>query len=269
MQHRQLHPPPDWLVERILDFVNRAQDADELTGTLADAPKKKAKISEERGYAISETVAQGILEVRNQLPDHRFSNTDQLMAVPGFGEEKLLDLCKHLWVPAAKQFHDAMFEQVLSQDNWELTYHTYDFDSHASFLDIATNESNFTEWVSERVEEISFDKYGNSQAAYLASLLIPKCYLELFDDSLYGSLALAFWLYQFDADNWFTFEEVHQQTEQYLSIYPNWEDRLELRLFKGFENVGVLVTGVAQNDLPVVVNFAEEVITIWTGQLND
>jgi hypothetical protein len=26
MQHRQLHPPPDWLVERILDFVNRAQD---------------------------------------------------------------------------------------------------------------------------------------------------------------------------------------------------------------------------------------------------
>jgi hypothetical protein len=269
MQHRQLQPPPDWLVDRILDFVNRAQDANELTGTLSDTRKKEATISKEREYAIGETVAQRILETREELPDHRFSSTDQLLAVSGFGEDKFLDLCKYLWIPAAKQFHDAMFEHVLSHDNWDLTYHTYTFDSHESFLDIATNESNFTEWVSERVEEISFDKYGNSQAAYLASLLIPKCYLELFDDSLYGSLALAFWFYQFDADNWFRFEEVHQQTETYLATYPTWEDRLELRLFKGFENVGVLVTGVAQNDLPVVVNFAEEVITIWTGQLND
>lgn len=44
---------------------------------------------------------------------------------------------------------------------------------------------------------------------------------------------------------------------------------LELHLYKGFDNTGVLVSAVMQDDLPVVVNRGERAITIWTCQLND
>ena len=169
---------------------------------------------------------------------------------------------------AATTFREAMYNGVILS-NWDLEHHTIQFDDEADFEAIIGASSTFTNFVATQVEVISNEKYSNSKAAELAGELLKKCYLEPFPDPHYGAYALAFWFYQFDADNWFTFERVRQETEKYLNFYENWDERLELFLFKGFDNAGILVSAVTQEDLPVVVNHGENAITIWTAQLND
>ena len=43
----------------------------------------------------------------------------------------------------------------------------------------------------------------------------------------------------------------------------------EFFLFKGFDEAGVLANAVSHADLPVVVNYGEQAVTIWTSQLLD
>jgi hypothetical protein len=171
-------------------------------------------------------------------------------------------------ITADTAFRAAMYNEVI-QSNWELEHHTIQFEDKADFDAIINSASTFVNFVATQVELISNEKYSNSKAAELAGELLKKCYLEPFPDPHYGAYALAFWFYQFDADNWFTFDKVRQETEQYLNFYSNWDDRLELFLFKGFDNAGILVSAVTQEDLPVVINHGENAITIWTAQLND
>ncbi len=170
--------------------------------------------------------------------------------------------------PAAKVFRAAMYDGVIL-NNWELEYFTTIFENEAAFQKVIGSKSALADFVATQVEQISHEKYSNSKAAELAGALLRRCYDEHFPDSHYGAYALSFWFYQFDADNWFTFERVQEETEKYLTYYSSWDDRLELHLYKGFDNTGVLVSAVTQDDLPVVINRGERAITIWTCQLND
>jgi hypothetical protein len=250
-------------IERILHFLNEVK-------TVADITDPNIVHDHEGGgYTIGEEVAQRILDKRNSLPARRFVAIKELTdGVPGFGDDKLKDLAHSIAIPAAKYFRGKMYDGVIF-DNWELNHHTFHFDDRADFFDLVQNEWRFTAWLGEQVEQIALQKFDNPKAARLANLLLQRCPLETYPDSHYGSFVFAFWFYQFDADNWFSFEKVRSVIEDYLSYYIKNHHRLEFRLFKGFENSGLLANPVTRPDLPVVVNYGEQELSIWTAQLND
>lgn len=246
---------------RLLGFLNHIDDA----ATLSDAIPDR---NQQGGTGIGGQVAERLLKARTTLPDQCFKNLKQVEAVPGLGKDKILDLIHAFKQPAAQAFRSSMYNGVILT-NWELEYFTSIFKDEAAFQEVIDSKSSLAEFVSEQVEQISLERYSNSKAAELAGELVERCYDEHFPDSHFGAYALAFWFYQFDADNWFSFERVLKETEKYLNYYPEWEDRLELHLYKGFDNTGVLVDPVTQVDLPVVINRGERAVTIWTCQLND
>lgn len=248
---------------RILHFLNTAREAAALSDAIRDRREGKST-----GTGLGLTVAQRLLDARQTQRGRGFSSLEEVREVPGMGEDKILDLIKSFDKPAAQAFHHAMYDGVILK-NWELEYFTTPFDDEEAFQAVIGSRSTLTDFVARQVVQISHEKYSNSKAAELAGELLKKCYDEHFPDPHYGAYALAFWFYQFDADNWFTFERVRTETEHYLSYYPHWDDRLELHLYKGFDNTGVLVSAVTQDDLPVVINRGERAITIWTSQLND
>ncbi|MEQ8702651.1 MAG: hypothetical protein RIC19_01965 [Phaeodactylibacter sp.] len=246
---------------RLLGFLNRIDNATALSEAIRDR-------NQNSGTGIGEKVAERILKARNDLPGRHFQNLKQVEAVPGLGKDKILDLMHAFKKPAAQAFRSSMYNGVIL-NNWELEYFTSIFENEAAFQEIIDSKSSLAEFVGDQVEQISLERYSNSKAAELAGELVERCYDEYFPDSHFGAYALALWFYQFDADNWFSFERVLKETEKYLNFYPEWEDRLELHLYKGFDNTGVLVDPVTQVDLPVVINRGERAITIWTCQLND
>lgn len=246
---------------RLLGFLNHINDATALSDAIRDRHQNG-------GTGIGEKVAERLLKARTELPGRRFEDLHQVEAVPGVGEDKILDLMHAFKQPAAQAFRSNMYNGVILS-NWELEYFTSIFEDDMSFQEVIDSKSSLAEFVGEQVEQISLERYSNSKAAELAGELVERCYDEYFPDSHFGAYALALWFYQFDADNWFSFERVLKETEKYLNFYPEWEDRLELHLYKGFDNTGVLVDPVTQVDLPVVINRGERAVTIWTCQLND
>ncbi|MFM9947375.1 MAG: hypothetical protein ACKV1O_05500 [Saprospiraceae bacterium] len=247
--------------ERVVNFLNRAQTAAEITDPAV------LKDHENKGYTIGEEVAKRILEIRNILPAKRFMGFHQVEAVPGLGNDKLKDLAFSISPPAAEAFRQRMYDGVIL-DNWQLTAHTVFFDDRRAFFDLVQTASRFRDWVGEQVKEMAFQKSGTQQIGRLAKKLLQCAFLESFDTSHYGAIAFAFWLYRFDADNWFSFEQVREETERYLGYYAKNQHRLELRLFKDFD-VSTLVQAISVDELPVVVNYGEQEVTIWTAQLND
>lgn len=254
-----------WVELRILNFLNAAQTVEDIVGKVLDDPNAGGSAT------IGETVAQRILEKRNSLaPFGRFDSISQLEGIPGLGEDKIRDLIYTFGVRAADAFRKSMYDGIIL-DNWQLEHHTYYFPSEEEFLLTATIESNFVQHVAYQVEQISLQKFGNEEAAYLANLLAQQSYLDRYDSAHVGSYAFALWFYQFDQDNWFSFERVRTTIEPYLSYYSERNAAYEQQfvLFKGFPNGATLVRAVTTPDLPVVINPVENAITIWTAALYD
>ena len=249
---------------RILQFLNGVQNAEEIINLVQQQMDEEAS----PGNGIGKTVAQRIISFRNDLPARRFRNLEQVDQVPGVGTDKIMDIMRALNKPAAAEFKDAMYDGIILS-NWELEYHSTTFDTEEEFQEVVGHLSALTNFVSNQVEQLSNEKYSNSKAAELANILIKKCYIEHFTEAHYASFAFAFWFYQIDADNWFSYERVREQIEKYLNHYPDWDSRLELYLFKGFENQGILTNAITNEGLPVVVNHEERAVTLWTAQLND
>lgn len=260
-----------WLQRRILAFVNQARRPEDIVGSgpqarrLQDAPDH---IGQTDGYVIGLTVAQRIIEQRQRLPRQRYEHLDQLLAVPGLGEDKLRDLLHTFGQPADQAFLQDLYGGVLYQ-NFEVKADTIHIGDEKLFLTTVDQSARFVELVGMRVQALCERRFEQPRACALAVRLLQHCYQERFPSGHVGAYALALWFFGFDEDNWFSFERMHAACDRYLNSYRYVNDRLELRLFKGFENAGILAGGITVPDLPVVVNYAEQKITLWSGQLND
>ncbi len=254
-------PIPPWIESRILTFLNRAEG-------VADFEQIQDDPHDGKGPAIGQSAARKILDARNQLPGRRFRDIQQLLAIPGIGQDKLDDMAYTLGIPADKAFQSEMQGAILPE-NWNLAAYTTAIEHEEQFFQIAHQPSNLAVWVAEEVEQLVLARHENRLAAALAGELILQSYAETFDNPHYDTLALATWFYRFDADNWFRFEQIWPVCERYLNYFPEWNFRLELTFFKGFPMAGTLVDGICPNDLPVVVNFAEQTITLWNSELFD
>lgn len=249
----------DWAAIRILDFLNRARTVEALT-------QVEEVNNSENQYSIGTTVAQRILNYRQQLaPFRRFTALSQLENIEGFGLDKFNDLVRLLAHRADDAFLDAIYNGVIF-DNWDLKFHRFEFKAVQA---VTASASQLREIVADQVEQLSLKKNNDRTIARLGKKLVANSYIESFPNQEYAAIALAFWLYKVDADNWFSLERMLEKTRNYFAHYARLDHRLELRLIKGFPNQDLLVNALTTEDLPVIINHAEKTISIWTVSLSD
>lgn len=162
----------------------------------------------------------------------------------------------------AQAFLKAMYSNNVIFSNFVLKVYSYHFKDDLNFIEKVDNSVYFRKMISNHIRNICIDRFSDQEKCENRSKEVYDLYIENFSSGLLGSYAFALWFMHFDEDNWFSFDAVHEQTRQYL-------DSTELRLFKGFDNDGMLTTSITVLDLPVVINYEEKTVSIWTGELND
>ncbi len=143
-----------------------------------------------------------------------------------------------------EKFVKNMHSRVLP-DCFDLEKATFHFDNRNEFLAVTDDTDSFSGFV-------------HREWGYRCE----DCYSDVFKSGFLGSYAFALWFMEFDEDNWFSFDAVQKETKKYLNSYSSVSDRKELRIIKGSFPPMKL-------DLPVVVDYENLSVTVWTGNLNN
>lgn len=252
-----------WILRRIIHSLNGFQTAAQISDAVVDDPNYGTGST-----GIGETVAQRILDRRAAQQFNRFSDIDQLQNIDGLSQDKFQDMVYSFGVAAAEQFRLGMYDGVIL-DNFILQYDRVVFEDEVAFKALVDNPTAFKTWVGEQVASLAVQRTGDSTKGPIATQRLQDSCMESYFSGNVGAYALALWFFRFDQDNWFSFDRVHEEIVKYLDSATFTKDRTELRLFYGFENNGVLANPITPTGLPVVVNYLEQAISIWSGQLND
>ncbi len=143
-----------------------------------------------------------------------------------------------------ENFMESMRSTVLP-NCFDLKAFSFDFGDETNFLTAVDDSFRFLNFVQE--------EWG---------FLCRGCYSDVYSSGFLGSYAFALWFMEFDQDNWFSFDDVLKETKRYLNSYSSISDRKELRMIKGSFPPMKL-------DLPVVVDYENLSVTVWTGELRD
>jgi len=252
-----------WILRRILTNLNGFETAAEISAGVRNNP-----ISGLSGYDIGPKVAQRIIDRRSEFPGNKFTSIGQLKAIPGLGEDKFQDLVYTFGKTAADLFRNEMYKNVIGH-NWNLNFHREQFEDQDEFLSLVDDLSAFREWMIYTLSELAEERTGNCYVFDQVTSGIASSSIQEYTSGHVASYALALWFYRFDQDNWFRFETVREAAEGYLNYFQNPMERTELRMFYGFKNQGLLAQPMTVSGLPVVVNYAEKSITIWSAELID
>ncbi len=256
-----------WIADRILGFFNAARSVDDvLDGTIQDDP------SDGPGRTISRTLAARILRTKATLPRRRFTTFEQLDDISGVGPGTIQDLIYSFGTTAAEAFQRAMYdENVIFRENWPLEFFRFTIEDQEEFQQIIQDEVLFRTYVCDRVSELcEAREVGEADTSTMLGE-IEKAYIDTYNNSTPApSYAMALWFYEFDADNWFSWERIQEQTERYINHHMesnNWE--MELRMFRGVQQRGIIPIAITPTDLPVMVNWPEQSVAIWFSTLYD
>ena len=258
---------PQWVLNRIMGFFNQARSVEDLLdGTIKDDP------ADGSGNTMGPTLAARILRERSALPRRRFTEFSQLDSIQGVGNGTLDDLFYTFNVTAAQAFQKSMYDSnTIYRDNWPLEYFRTTFDDPSTFNDLVNNEALFRTWVADKIAAICAEKGVSESDCEHMITQINTAYIDSYHNTTQApGYALALWFYKFDADNWFSWLGIQTQCVQYFNHHMGgfpWA--MELRFFKGFRQKGIMPAGINPPDLPVVVNWPEQAITIWVSTLYD
>lgn len=218
------------------------------------------------------TLAGRILRTRNALPRRRFTEFKQLDDIRGVGPGTIKDLVYTFNIPAAQAFRDSMYDNfTIYPENWPLEYDRTVIDDLETFEELMFNEDKFRAWVVARMEQlVEIHAVESSRAESMLNNL-RTTYIDSYHNGIPAAgYAFALWFYEFDADNWFSWEVIQSRTLPYFEYHMDsreWE--MELRFFKGFQLLGIIDPGITPDDLPVVINWQERAITLWFSALYD
>ncbi|MCB9356862.1 MAG: helix-hairpin-helix domain-containing protein [Lewinellaceae bacterium] len=254
----------DWVKNRILEFFNRVKVPADIIGRVEDDP------SDGPGRSIGPVLARRIIEYRNRLPVRRFKTFDELDAVPGVGPNTLSDLEYSFDVPAADFFENSLFSNHVLPESWTLLHYEWEANNLSEFRKAVDDEGTFRDIVRSLATRACMETAGMSpEDSGAATEPLLTQYIDAYHNSTEeGALAFALWFYRFDADNWFSFERMFQQTSALFGYHavPLWE--MEMRFFKGFKH-RIFTKLIAPPDLPVLVNYPEHKVTLWVSGLAD
>jgi hypothetical protein len=264
----QSHPDiPLWIQNRIVGFFNWARNVDMiLDGTIKDDP------SDGPGTTMGRTLAARILRERNVLPRRRFADLEEIDKIPGVGPGTMKDLVYSFGVSADEAFQRSMYDSgTIYRENWPLEYFRYPLEDQQLFAEIVQDQKQLRSFVIEKVEELCRERsVGEKEMIDMISDL-AAAYIDSYSNSTpIAGYAFALYFYNFDADNWFSWERIQERTVAYFNHNANtYPWFMDLHFFKGFQNRGIISPGIAPHDLPVVVNWAEQSITFWVTALYD
>jgi len=258
---------PIWIQRRIVGFFNSVQNVDMiLDGTIQDDP------TDGDGKSIGRIVAARILRERNKLPDRKFTTLEQIDNVPGVGTDTIRDFVYSLGKSADETFRNEMYaSRTIYMENWALEYFRYPVETEEAFLRLEQNPAELRQFIIEKLTQLAQDKAVPVDLANAMISDLAQAYIDFYSNSTQiAGYALAVWFYDFDADNWFSWESIQKQTLRYFSYHANEEQwQMDLYLFRGFTNRGIINPGISANALPVVMNKSELTVTFWLSELYD
>jgi hypothetical protein len=249
---------------RIVRFFNSVKTPFEIVQGIKDDPGD----NEDTAFTIK--LAKRILEVRGKLTSFQFDSIEQIDAIPGVGSDKLEDLYYTFGRPAAESFETNLFEKGVLYDNWTVIRYEHVAETDEAYRQIVDDPATFRNIVHQLATRAAMETAGHSseEAARLTQS-VQTDYIDTYTNSTpEAALAWSLWFYRVDADNWFSFDRMLQETTWFFDYHSNPYSNMELRLFKGFDN-NVLINLITPNDLGVTVNDAERVITLWVVGLAD
>ena len=249
-----------WKLRRLFDGLNLYNTAEGLA--------KAVEAEFPAGYQFDRIVAQAILDTRARIPGAQYDSIAQLEKVPGLSEAEFQDMVAAFGLPAAELFVRNMYDGVILE-NWQLQYERIAFPDEITFQETVNDPDEFQSWLLKQVGMLASARTGMTSTRRQAKKSLRKACPETFASGNVASYALALWFYRFDQDNWFSFNQVRTEAEKYLDYFTLFDERTELRLYTGFDNSGTLATAITVTGLPVVVNYAERAITIWSASLFD
>lgn len=250
---------PKWAVARLLNFLNRTRDPEALT-TAGDTVKDDPGAGRRgKGYTIGLAVAKRILEHRQQLPRRRYEHLDELLQVPGLGDDKLQDLVHSFSQPAADFFRQSLFRPAGPlYENWELE----------EFSAVATTDVEFQQLVGG-LDRLRLAAIKCLPPADKRRNQLRASYVATFGESHLASFHFASWWYGFDQDNWFNFETIRLICEAYLG-YHDSPNQMEFGFFHLYDSGNSRFNTIGTYDrIPFVINPAEQKLTVWQVALND
>ncbi len=262
------HPDiPLWIQNRIIGFFNWARNVGMiLDGTIQDDP------SDGPGNTMGRVLAARILRERNALPRRRFTDFEQIDNIRGVGPGTVQDLVYSFGTSADEAFRKAMYDSgTIHTENWPLEYFRYPIEDQEAFTEIARDNEKLRQFVVGKVVEVSDERGVPTAKRDEMVAVLNGAYIDDYSNSTQSAgLSFALWFYEFDADNWFSWETIQKQCLGYFehnsNTYPWFMD---LHYFKGFRNLGIISPGICPEDLPVVVNWAEQTISFWISALYD
>ena len=257
---------PTWVYKRILAFFNQAQTVEEIVSTVKDDP------SDGPGRTISANLAARILRERKNYGFWGFTEFDQIDRIKGVGQGTIDDLLYTFGDSAAETFKNRMYNDgLIYPENWPLEYFRYEIADLETFEKMVFDDQLFRNFVGEKIIELSEARNVSQADCDKMVENISSAYIDRYNNSTpIPGYALALWFYDFDADNWFSWERIQEATATYFDHYSGISNsEMELRFFKGFQNLGIIDPGITPDDLPVVFNWAEQSITLWFSALYD
>lgn len=262
------HPQiPLWIQNRIIGFFNYARNVSMiLDGTIVDDP------SDGPGTTIGPTLAARILRERNLLPNRRFSDLQELDDIRGIGPGTMQDLVYSFGTTADEAFKTSMYASGTIYDtNWPLEYFRFTFEDENAFRSVAQDNALLRAFISLKLANVCNDRQVPAVKRDEMLNEINDAYIDDYSNSSStAGYAFALWFYEFDADNWFSWEMIQAQTISYFEYNAHIQPwMMDLRLFKGFKNRGIVAPGISPDDLPVVINWAEQSVSFWISELYD
>ena len=247
---------------RLLELFNRARTARDIHKAYVPGEEIACET------LITNSTARQIVEFKSQLPNGRIERLSQLSLIADINQQEIELMMDRFAVSGAVRFKNYMIQHGLGAQ-WEFNHYSTVFPSMDEFLQVVNHQDILKEFVAKEVKRISLEKHKDERKASLVGALIPSCYIEKYEMGHIASYAWALWFYRFDADNYFSFHSVEREIEKYLGSACSEADRKELYMFKGFDNALAFHTEHTVTDLPVVVDFEDLSISLWTCQLMD
>ena len=252
-------------IQAVLEFLNKAQSVEDLT----DIQQYRPDLSEEdlASYSIGEKGAQNLLDARSNLRAQLYNTIEEVLAVEGIGEDKVLDIVEFIWQPAEEIFKQDLFAKTLGE-NWTVDYWRYAL-SPEEFQELNESEELLQAFIANKVLDIANEKHDNYLIGALAKALLQKSFPDRVE-SLMAEIQFASWWMRFDEDNWFNFDTISSIIRPFINYYDKQRGTYIAPVFyRGFMTGGTLTDGITPDDLVVTINPAEYAIAIWGVALFD
>jgi hypothetical protein len=255
---------PAWVEERVLRFMNQAGTWQKLIDNMRELGSDPGARSHD--HLIGQKVAARILETRNLLPGMAFSTLGQLRDIRGLGEDKYRAILKAFSRPSASVLTDALAQAKLPGQSRAHLYPltTYPSDE-ASYQELITTPYALKEWVTTHLLAYAGRRGHGALVCKMLDQSIQQAFVEGSDNSDSGAaLALALWLYQFQADDCFPFPAALEACTRYIGPAAGEGPFMRLWLIKPLDQ-GLLFAGGGPAAWPVAGHDGERSVTVWLG----